>query len=114
MKTFLKSFMDAIARLAADESGEFLSARRKAHILYGNLYSGMDNGAKTDRIHSIAQLATPTAGELLSARRAAHLLHGNIYTQLDLAVKTERRQPRKALAHRYYDLFGEKMIHAAG
>jgi hypothetical protein len=114
MKTFLKTFMSAIARLAASESGEFLSTRRKAHLLYGDIYTRMSNETGTERRQSIAQLAAPAEGKFLSTRREAHRLLGNIYTQLDLAVKTERRQPSTAFARRYYKLFGEQMTSTAG
>lgn len=114
MKTFLKTCMRAIARLATSESGELLSTRRKAHILYGNFYAGLGSEAKMDHRHSVAQLTAAAEGKLLSTRREAHLLLGNVYTKLDLAVKTERRQPSPAFARRYNKLFGEQMTPVAG
>jgi hypothetical protein len=115
MKTFLKTFLSATARLAATKSGELLTTRRKAHILYGNFYAGLDSEAKTERRHSVAQFAAPAEGELLATRRKSHLLHANIYAELGRKeAKMERRHPHTTVARRHYNLFGEQLTPAAG
>ncbi len=39
MKRTFKSIIHSISELIASESGEFLSARRKAHLLQNQMYS---------------------------------------------------------------------------
>ena len=109
MKTILKTLARAIARAVASESGDLLSTRRKAHLLYGDMYARIGNPSKTESRRTIELMDTSESGGLLATRRQAHRLENDLYARLGREAEAERRQtPVKAApsrrSHQYQHL----------
>ncbi|MDP2811814.1 MAG: hypothetical protein Q8O34_16875 [Rhodocyclaceae bacterium] len=57
MKALLQALLRAIARFAASEAGELLSARREAHLLQSQMYSRIGREHALTSEHKVAPLS---------------------------------------------------------
>ena len=56
MKSLIKAFFRALTSPGISETGEFLSTRRKAHLLYAEMYTRVANEAQSSRHASTTQI----------------------------------------------------------
>ena len=87
MKSLIKAIFHALTKPGSFDSGEFLPTRRKAHLLYAEMYTRVARDGEAQQLHNESIAATPVLSDknpsnstsMLGSEEIARLIYPTDY-----------------------------------